>query len=112
MFLQPARYSHYSFSECSPSYEKCTECFKYWCGSCGYGLCSYVSTCPNENCEQERDQEAYEDNIKEVYYPYIDMLYSDKDYFEKMEDKIYEEMILLEELHQKMMKELLEKKKK
>jgi hypothetical protein len=28
MFLQPARYSHYSLTECSPSYEKCTECFK------------------------------------------------------------------------------------
>ena len=62
--------------------------------------------------ERERDQEAYEDNIKEVYYPYIDMIRNDKDYFEKMNDKIYEEMIEMEELHQKMMKELLEKTKK
>ena len=129
MFLQPSRYSHSSLSECSPSYERCTECFRYWCGACGYGLSSYLSTCTNENCveeayqdedilfesigrSRERDQEAYEDNIKEVYYPYIDMIRSEKDYFEKMNDKIYEEMIEMEELHQKMMKELLEKNNK
>jgi len=108
MFLQPSRYSHYSLTECSPSYEKCMECFRYWCGSCGYGLGSMYSSCDNEDCA---GVSSYYDYQREVYYPHLNNTYNDMIYFEMMDAKVHEEIMQREELHQKLMKELLEKTK-
>ncbi len=45
-----SRYSHYNLKKCYPSSNECHECFKYWCGICGYGSNSMYMSCINKRC--------------------------------------------------------------
>jgi len=51
-YLTGSRYCHYEDAiNCYPDSDRCqTGCFRYWCGSCGFGCCGMFSYCLNYKC--------------------------------------------------------------